>query len=165
MAITIQKSWQCYHMAARKSLTVLPYSFTIDWFTDKLGVWLWQQKIIDNSLVWLSPIEYLKKWSWQFYYMAVTNHWQIYYMAVVLQISLTIILCSSTNRWQTSHTALTALTNVLYGCHQSLTNVWCGHEPQSWQNYCKTVDKITVTPNVGTYLLVLPPSQGWDENT
>ena len=110
-----------------------------------MEVWLWQQRIIDNTLVWLSPIEKFWKWSWQFYYTAVTNHWQLSCMAVSLKISLTTILYSFKDHWQRSRTALTPLTNVLYGCHQPLTNVWCGHEPQSWQNDCKTVDKMTVT--------------------
>ena len=95
---------------------------------------LWKPKIIDNSLVWLSHKEKFKKWSWQFDYTAVTNHWQFSCMAVCLKISLTTLLHSFENRWQWSYTALISLTNVLYGCHKSLTNVQNGHEPQSWQN-------------------------------
>ena len=106
---------------------------------------LWKPKIIDNSLVWLSHKEKFKKWSWQFDYTAVTNHWQFSCMAVCLKISLTTLLHSFENRWQWSYTALISLTNVLYGCHKSLTNVQNGHEPQSWQNYYIIIDKITVT--------------------
>ena len=110
-----------------------------------MEVWLWQQRIIDNTLVWLSPIEKFWKWSWQFYYTAVTNHWQFSCMAVSLKNSLTNILYSFKDHWQRSCTALTPLTNWLCGCHQPLTNRWCSHEPHNWQNAYKIVDKVTVT--------------------
>ena len=137
-----QKSCQFYNMAVIKALTILPFSFLPEKIIDKLMIWLCWKKIIDKSLIWPWAMGNCKNFSWQLYCMAVTIidkflvwlctskfHWQLYCTASKIIDNLDIQLFAP-------------LTIVLYGCQYQLTIVRDGHEPQSWQNYCKSLTKV-----------------------
>ena len=125
------KHWQFYHSAffQKKSLTNLWYGCV-------------GKKSLTKVSYGHEPWEKCKNFSWQLYCMAVTIidkflvwlctskfHWQLYCTASKIIDNLDIQLFAP-------------LTIVLYGCQYQLTIVRDGHEPQSWQNYCKSLTKV-----------------------
>ena len=142
-AVLPDNSRQLYHMATTPkkvdNFTIQLSSRKNHWQTYDMAV---LEKIIDKSLLWPWTMGNCKSFSWQLYCMAVTIidkflvwlctskfHWQLYCTASKIIDNLDIQLFAP-------------LTIVLYGCQYQLTIVRDGHEPQSWQNYCKSLTKV-----------------------